>query len=1034
MTYWQPRDWAKQQRIEAFRRKMASDRVTASQPVNTWMPQVTLREPIPGYNPSEWARQQYERQKAFLRTAPYQSQVVVSNTLAERYKQGAGKVSEFLTGRPADSPIPRTLGEVLGTVGQSVLMSFPPLKPAGVAVGLTGKALVAAGVADKVLNPFEWLRYGARVVGGIGRKVIEIPAQVERIGLMAQAERLAGDSGLVKEGDWSGFLKLVEDVTGKKIGTTAKAAGVKEGVPEVKPVPTGFDAGYVAFLNSFKGTKPTDFQIKRLTGAGLANWEVTDKATGVHIGAANRRALAQEVVVKALENKAKLELPAPVPGMPDYTKTLKKLTNDDWQKVIEAMGGDKPIRLPSQGGTTDLKAIATELSAHLGGPTKPPALITKTGMKQSWGERTKESTRGVLLATDRMKRIIAAVDGGDYEGKMSQTFVHPMEDSMGNRLGNVFRWQDEYSGLMKPLAVKMSRLSEVSGIKLTTGERIGIYLHSLNESNLRHMMSGNGFNDQMVNDVISSLTPAEKQVAEFYQRWAKDVQPRLAQAYKYATGKELGNVENYWPIIIEHDPKLLKQPSKIDDFTWIIERERELAKRKVWPSQSVSKGMTKRRRPKASQALDLDAEAVFLKRMLDTEHYIAMMPTIMDLQKIHGNARLRQVLAQRYGTNVWQELGDWLADAAPTRPRGVVAKLDGIPRFLREVGATGAIGLNLLSVMRQPLSVFNAMPEIGGLPALRGLSQTLTNQKGAMDTIKRLSPIARDRIQVGYVAEAKVFDTLRANMTKYGRFRAKTQEVAMLMASASDRYTTMSVWQGSFDKMVRAGFEEKIAARYADDILRRTQAMFNVLDMPSLYRRSGEMMKMLLTFTNQINQNWNYLRYDVVNLWGEKKISSPEALGKFMETVVIAGLVEAWISRSTPPDSISEAVGDVAEYGMTTIPLVGAMIPAIRYGFSGVSGITGALPESAIATIKGLTSGKTETVVKNAAEVIAYSGGLPVAQPRRSIEALIDIAQGKSKDWLSVIWGSWRREKEAKDKLRQQGITPSSGDDSFFTR
>ena len=256
----------------------------------------------------------------------------------------------------------------------------------------------------------------------------------------------------------------------------------------------------------------------------------------------------------------------------------------------------------------------------------------------------------------------------------------------------------------------------------------------------------------------------------------------------------------------------------------------------------------------------------------------------------------------------------------------------------------------------------------------------------------------------------------------------------MLLATASDRYTTMSVWQGSFDKMVRTGFDEKVAARYADDILRRTQAMFNVLDMPSLYRNSGEMMKMLLTFTNQINQNWNYLRYDVVNLWGEKKISSPEALGKFMEAVVIAGMVEAWITRSTPPDSIAEAAGDVAEYGMTTIPVVGAMIPAIRYGFSGVSGITGALPESAIATIRGLASGKTETVVKNAIEVVAYGGGLPVAQPRRSIEALIDIIQGKSRDWLSVIWGSWRREKEAKDKLRKQGFFPDGNDEDTVFR
>ncbi len=1001
MTYWQSKAWVKQKLIEQTREKLASDKATQTKPPIVWNPQFPE-----GINRMGW-------------------EASPPPTFADKYKQGAGKVAEFLTGRPSGW-MPRTPGEVFGTVGTSALMAAPGVGIPAKAVGIGGKALAVAGAIDVATNPLAWIKPAARAIGGIGRKVLPTAPLAVKIEQTARVERLAQETGLVEGQDWAKFYDFVEEVIGRKVRkttlptkapkpTVSQPAGVKEAIPtEIERLTTKYNnlVSWADQLKSegFKGGKLIQAQRQ----VKIAKAEL-DRATAVPV------AQQAEKVAPAGEVKT-----------PSVQKILNSLNPEEVNKVIDALGGDKPIVLPSAGGKTPLGTIIKEVSSSAGGARKPPkGIVSEASLAKTWYERASEKVRETTLKFDRMNRIVGAMDKGDYNGKFSQVYMHSTQDAMDNKILGVLNWQGKYQALRAATKLKLSDKTPIGNTVITSSERIGVYLNSRNPDNLRHMMRGNQYTEAQVNEVIASLTPQEKVFADFYEKWAQDVYPRLAAAYKYATGKELPKTEGYWPILVELEEALLtpkQKPAGMDDFTYLLQKEAELRGQKRWPTEEIAKAMTKARKKGASQALTLDADEVFYQRMIDTEHYIAMSPTMTDLQKIHSE--LSPAIVYRFGKPVYDEIGTWLTDVAATRPHQQGVPLEGLYRFLRVNASSSAIGLNPLSVMRQPLALFIAMPEIGSLPILHGLTQTIKNPKAVAQTAMAMSPTLRNRLNVGYIAEAKVFEAVAKRMGKVGRMQAKVQNVSMLAATTLDRYTTLATWQGALYRSQKIGMAEKDAIRYADDILRRTQAMFSVTDMPSAYRRGSELTKGLLVFTNQINQNWNYWKYDIVNMWGEGKINAPEALGKYIEAFAIAALLEGWITRSTIPDSPKDVGMDLLKYNVGTIPIIGGIATeAIEYGQMSPSSITASPIESASKVWSGKTFGKK---AEGTVEMVAQLAGLPLAQPKRTIKASVDMIQGKTDDWLSLIWGTWRREKEEREKLRQQGFTSDSGDDSFF--
>ena len=78
-----------------------------------------------------------------------------------------------------------------------------------------------------------------------------------------------------------------------------------------------------------------------------------------------------------------------------------------------------------------------------------------------------------------------------------------------------------------------------------------------------------------------------------------------------------------------------------------------------------------------------------------------------------------------------------------------------------------------------------------------------------------------------------------------------------------------------------------------------------------------------------------------------------------------------------------------------------------------------------------ISKGEWEKIILQIPELAGYAVGYPVAQPRRTIKAFIDLAQGNTDDFLSLIWGTWAREQSAKNSQKIEPFRiPSESDTS----
>jgi hypothetical protein len=86
-------------------------------------------------------------------------------------------------------------------------------------------------------------------------------------------------------------------------------------------------------------------------------------------------------------------------------------------------------------------------------------------------------------------------------------------------------------------------------------------------------------------------------------------------------------------------------------------------------------------------------------------------------------------------------------------------------------------------------------------------------------------------------------------------------------------------------------------------------------------------------------------------------------------------------------------------------------------GFTGGGLITTEIFSEISEITNKITNGKFDTLWKNILSFAGYATGIPVSQPKRIIETIIDIAQGKFDDWRELIWSKYSIDKYNKKDI-----------------
>ena len=676
------------------------------------------------------------------------------------------------------------------------------------------------------------------------------------------------------------------------------------------------------------------------------------------------------------------------------------ITNRQGLNLIRAM------RRKTSMGYAELEQAIVELVDSLGQMKKLPEVITATSMKKPKIDKIFDQMSALTERTYRVERILLELNKYDENGIFLNVFYKPINAARDQELRDFNGGLEAINRLFKAQSVDFGKLMAetteiVPGVVLSSSEKIGVYLATLNPDKLRHLTVGNKFSDELIDTVVSSLTDKERVIADWILKYYEKEGPAISLARIYTEAKPLDLVENYSPIRLKWDafPELdyWQQISQQDSFKFLSE----------WASGRMPKGFLKARTHEAIQALDLDEISNFVGHLTAVSHYKAFAPVIADLQAIMANHAFKSALISKTNPATYQIMDKWLKQCAEIDPLKPASYGEKIVKTLRVNAVTAALGLNLVTSMLQFASFASGAAEIGSLPAMKGLFTVLRHPNEIRALIKEVSP------QIYYRSfERELAEMARARGAgKLIAGKLSPREVFMVGVRMMDRLAVNSLWTGGYLDWLKKHPRDLAGAKeYTERGIRKLQPYFEIKDLAELWR-SNEFMKTLTIFTNQLNQYQNYYRHDIFGKFMAGKIGIREVIRRIWWAFVIPALIVGAVRRSRPAQNAKEVLLDFAGLGVGTIPIAGAWIVSGIKGFTSSGLITTEVLIELQKITGHLAKEQYDKLWKDIPVAAGYLKGFPINQPKRTLEALVRIVSGESDDWLELIWGQWAREK-----------------------
>lgn len=672
--------------------------------------------------------------------------------------------------------------------------------------------------------------------------------------------------------------------------------------------------------------------------------------------------------------------------------------------------------LPIEKARLQLKQYGKELVSYIDdfvGKAKPrPAYVAQETLDKGYFSKLKDKWLNFVNRTFIVESKLRWLDGMEEGGVMWRTFYQPVNQARNMELVSKAAILNSLNSVIKENAINIGKVfsekvATSTGKIFTRAERIGIFLNSLQKDNLRHITSklGNNITRREILDIMDSLTPEEKTLAQWLRTQYNNQYNTLAPITKMVTGKTLKQIEGeYVPIMMEWRAQPLVSGERI--LAW-ADKMQFIQK---WASANIPKGFTRPRTTRAIQPIILDAFEVFMRDLNLKSHYQAFAPVVRDLQSIMQNGVFKSALTRKSGRYTWEVMDEWLKQVADINPLRADKHWEKIMRNIRGNAVTAVLGFNIPVSFKQLPSFIAALPEIGRVNGIKGIINYASHPKETIQLIEKYSPQIAARFKMGF--ERELWESkamLSAEKQVTGKWRIR--DVFMVMVKAMDRTAVSAIWRGAFDANV-SKVGDKAAAELAERAIRRTQPFFDPKDLAE-YWRGGELARIFTTFTNQLNRYWNYYRFDIAGKYAMGKISEAEALMRVMETFVAPAFLIGAISRSRIPDDPLEIAQDFASMGLATFPMFGRFLSATMSGMGDAA--TDLISTEILDQVQSLATrmrkGDWGNALAGVAEVGGYAFGYPVGQPRRVINYLIDVANDRTDDWTEFIWGEFVRRK-----------------------
>ena len=435
-------------------------------------------------------------------------------------------------------------------------------------------------------------------------------------------------------------------------------------------------------------------------------------------------------------------------------------------------------------------------------------------------------------------------------------------------------------------------------VKITPAMRAALYLHSLNDQNLRHIRDGGitvpdmdlyrkgkiseaysrgttiKLTPSQVRNITAEMTAQEKafarEVSRYFNSTSKEAINTVSEKLK---GYPIARVENYFPI--HTDTSFTKADFDAVKFDGTIE----------------GMGFLKDRQTKAANPILLrDVNAVLEQSIQQHGKYVGLAIPIRNFNKVWGvttasfnddgsrnsyESSVQQAVKQQWGEAGYNYVEKMMTDLQSGRPaKNVWVKA---LNKIRSNYAGAVLTLNASVAMKQAASYPTAAAVLGWGPLARALTD---NGRVDLALIEKYTPLQWYRSkgfstrELGDMASAK-----DSRIPALDWIWGKNLPKVLNWVQGMDLLTTRKLWKASEyyvqqnNRSLHKGTEAyyQAVAEIYNRVIEETQPNYTTMQRPQLLRSDDSLMGNLAMFKTQPFQNFNILYDAAANLIAKKR-------------------------------------------------------------------------------------------------------------------------------------------------------------------
>jgi hypothetical protein len=237
----------------------------------------------------------------------------------------------------------------------------------------------------------------------------------------------------------------------------------------------------------------------------------------------------------------------------------------------------------------------------------------------------------------------------------------------------------------------------------------------------------------------------------------------------------------------------------------------------------------------------------------NTLHYIHLTDVVKDADRITRNHDFRDAAIRILGKDVYNTIRPALQHMANPKREGLDIPGARAVEWMRGLSTLYVLAWNTGVAIKQPLSTFGAIKDMGWRAYIDGFSSTLMSPSVHYQKMIELSAYMKNRL-TSFDRELK---SAFLRLTKeqrgiyFGDTKVTWQDVknfGFWQIRIADTLTVLPIWHGAFqDKLLPDQSNLQEAVRYADNIVRNSQPSAQPLDL-SAWQRDGGVIRLFSQF------------------------------------------------------------------------------------------------------------------------------------------------------------------------------------------